>query len=85
MPSHERYIPALGLAALTLLYDPFLRFVLRETTFKHAPERAADTIDGQIIPMLQQAKFDAVGLSAEFMTLFGTLALYHARKSDRPI
>ncbi|MEO7913398.1 MAG: methyltransferase type 11, partial [Roseiflexaceae bacterium] len=48
-------------------------------------ERAADNLDGQIIPMLQKAKFDPVGLSAEFMTLFGTVALYHARKNDHPI
>jgi SAM-dependent methyltransferase len=216
MLSHERYIPALGLAALTPLYDPFLRYVLREATFKHALivaadlgwhqcildlgcgtgtltilikraepaanvsgldgdthvlalalakaaqanvevalqcgladalpycadsfdrvlsslvlhhltteqkqnalrevhrvlrpggtvhiadfgpphtmlarpiakvvhhlERAADNIDGRIIPMLQMAGFDNVSLSAQFMTLFGTVAIYCARKADR--
>ena len=30
MPNHERYIPALGLGILTPLFDPFLRYVLRE-------------------------------------------------------
>lgn len=36
MPNHERYIPALGLGILTPLFDPFLRYVLREAIFKHA-------------------------------------------------
>ena len=45
-------------------------------------ERAADNIDGRILPMLQIAGFDDVRLSAQFMTLFGTLALYRARKGD---
>jgi ubiquinone/menaquinone biosynthesis C-methylase UbiE len=45
-------------------------------------ERAADNIDGRILPMLQLAGFDDVCLSAQFMTLFGTLALYCARKGD---
>ena len=45
-------------------------------------ERAADNIDGRILPMLQLAGFEDVRLSAQFMTLFGTLALYRARKAD---
>jgi len=215
MPNHERYIPALGLGILTPLFDPFLRYLLREAMFKHALivaaaldpqqrildlgcgtgtltilmkqaqpvahvcgldgdthvlalarakaaqanmdvalqcgladalpygadsfdrvlsslvlhhlttaqkqhalhevyrvlrpggtvhiadfgsphttlarliarvvrhlERAADNIDGRILPMLQNAGFDDVRLSAQFMTLFGTLALYRAHKAD---
>jgi hypothetical protein len=42
MPNHERYIPALGLGILTPLFDPFLRYVLREAMFKQALIVAAD-------------------------------------------
>src|SRR5436190_16168249 len=42
MPNHDRYIPALGLGILTPLFDPFLRYVLREAIFKRALIVAAD-------------------------------------------
>src|SRR3990172_9126565 len=34
MEKNEKYIPALGLDRLTPLYDPVLRWVMREETFK---------------------------------------------------
>jgi ubiquinone/menaquinone biosynthesis C-methylase UbiE len=34
MTTHRHYIPAMGHSALTPLYDPFIRFLGREATFK---------------------------------------------------
>jgi len=34
MPASPRYLPALGFDLLTPLYDPLLRWVMRESTFK---------------------------------------------------
>lgn len=35
-PSKDRYVPALGLGWLTRLYDPVMRWTMREQNFKHA-------------------------------------------------
>ncbi|MBI1802614.1 MAG: methyltransferase domain-containing protein [Chloroflexi bacterium] len=47
MKDDGRYIPALGLRQLTPLYDPVLRWVMREDTFKRALVRQAGIQAGQ--------------------------------------
>ncbi len=43
----ERYIPALRYRLLTPLYDPVLKFVMREETFKHRLVERVQLLPGQ--------------------------------------
>ena len=47
MGSHDRYIPALGLRALTPLYDPVLRRIFRDEQFKRTFIARANIQPGQ--------------------------------------
>ena len=47
MSQSNKYIPAFGHERLTPLYDPFLKWVMREETFKHALIRQASIAQGQ--------------------------------------
>lgn len=47
MSHADRYIPALGHERLTSLYDPFLKWVMREATFKRALIRQANISKSQ--------------------------------------
>ena len=47
MTQHQPYIPALGHSALTPLYDPLLRWVMREERFKRQLIRQARIAPGQ--------------------------------------
>jgi ubiquinone/menaquinone biosynthesis C-methylase UbiE len=47
MIDHDRYIPALGLRALTPLYDPVLRRIFRDEQFKRALIARANIQPGQ--------------------------------------
>jgi trans-aconitate methyltransferase len=47
MTKHEPYIPALGVDWLTPLYDPLLRWVMREEQFKRYLIRQAQIGPGQ--------------------------------------
>jgi len=47
MSHSSNYIPALGHEGLTSLYDPFLKWVMREETFKRALIRQADIGKGE--------------------------------------
>lgn len=46
MSGSERYVPAMGVRALTRLYDPFLRITTRETAFKRRLLDQADLQPG---------------------------------------
>lgn len=45
-------------------------------------ERTSDLIEGLLPEQLSRAGFEQVEQSERFMTLFGTIALYRARKAD---
>jgi hypothetical protein len=62
----EKYIPALRFGWLTPLYDPILRWVMREEKFKKE--------------LVRQAGFDMAVAVRHFSTIFGTLTLYRAQK-----
>ncbi len=47
LTTKSKYLPALGLRALTPLYDPLLRSVMREETFKRRPIALADLAGGR--------------------------------------
>jgi len=44
-------------------------------------EETRDNIDGLLPEMFQKAGFEKVEETARFMTIFGTLSLYRARKA----
>lgn len=44
-------------------------------------EKADDLIQGVLMTMIPEAGFKDMQISAQFMTIFGTLALYHGKKS----
>jgi len=43
-------------------------------------EETSDLIEGSLPVMLSEVGFDQVGVTARFMTVFGSMALYRARK-----
>ena len=83
----QRYIPALGHAWLTGLYDPVLRFTMREATFKSQLVAQADlrpghrVLDlgcgtGTLTVRIKQSQPDA-----DLRTVYGTLSLV---RGERP-
>jgi ubiquinone/menaquinone biosynthesis C-methylase UbiE len=71
-PGGEFHIADLGKPANPLAY--VISLVMRHL------EEASDGIQGRLLAMLQDASFERVRESARFMTVFGTLSVYTARK-----
>jgi len=71
-PGGELHIADFGKPANFLMY--LISLVMRRF------ERTRDIIAGRLPDMMREAGFHAVGETGRFMTLFGTLSLYSARR-----
>jgi ubiquinone/menaquinone biosynthesis C-methylase UbiE len=72
-PGGEMHVADFGKPHNSVMY-------LISLVFRHL-EEAGDTINGLLPEMFQKAGFDRVEETDRFMTPFGTLSLYKARKS----
>ena len=94
MSKPTKYIPALSFGWLTPLYDPFLKWGMREETFKKPRsvyarlislvmrrlEEAADNIQGLLPGMIRSAGLAQVEETAQYTTIVGGLSLFRAKK-----
>lgn len=72
-PGGELHVADLGKPSNTIMY--LISLIMRRL------EETSDNLKGLLPEMLRDAGFDQVEESARYMTIFGTLSLYWARKA----
>jgi hypothetical protein len=94
MSNSDKYIQALSFKWLTPLYDPILKWGMREDVFKRRLIQQARIKPGMLVldlgcgtgmltilpGMIRNAGFERVTESAQFDTIIGGLSLFQAKK-----